>query len=35
MKRLVKNIIKWAPIAYPIVKKMWGKRKARQLKASS
>ncbi|WP_233499210.1 hypothetical protein [Bacillus weihaiensis] len=27
MKRLVKRLIKWAPVIYPIVKKMMNKRK--------
>nr|WP_226668878.1 hypothetical protein [Metabacillus litoralis] len=30
MKRILKKLVKWAPIIYPIVKKMINKRKGRR-----
>ncbi|WP_373922302.1 hypothetical protein [Rossellomorea marisflavi] len=34
MKRLVKNVIKWAPVVYPVVKKIMNERKAKKTKAA-
>ncbi len=31
MKRAFKNVMKWAPIIYPIVKKFINKRKAKRI----
>jgi hypothetical protein len=35
MKRLIKKIMKWAPIIYPIAKKVINKRKAKKVKTST
>lgn len=29
MKNLFKTAIKWAPVVYPVVRKMWGSRKSK------
>ncbi|WP_406600300.1 hypothetical protein [Metabacillus sediminilitoris] len=35
MKKLIKNVITWAPVIYPIVKKIMNKRKANKIKTST
>ncbi len=34
MKRLVKNVIKWAPVVYPVVRKIMNERKSKKTKAA-
>jgi hypothetical protein len=35
MKKLIKNVITWAPVIYPIAKKIMNKRKANKIKTST
>jgi hypothetical protein len=34
MKKLIRNIIKWAPVIYPVVKKILNERKKKQAKTN-
>lgn len=35
MKKIIKSAAKWAPLLYPIVKKLWDERKKKQKKEES